>query len=118
MPNFRGGKGRVLQKLAEFEIEQISMFLINFTNCQFNRTIFVKQVKNHILFDIMLIKRYYYCYIDFANSLYIGVIYDYECSIQLFQINMVTCLSTRVNLAPRMSQIGSVVDDYFIDGKN
>ena len=36
--------GRVLQKLVE--IEQISIFPINFTNCQFNCIIFVKEQWN------------------------------------------------------------------------
>ena len=36
-----GSLGRVLQKLAQ--IEQISIFPINFTNCQFNCIVFVKE---------------------------------------------------------------------------
>ena len=36
-----GSLGRVLQKLAY--IEQISIFPINFTNCQFNCIVFVKK---------------------------------------------------------------------------
>ena len=36
-----GSLGRVLQKLAK--IEEISIFLINFTNCQFNCLVFVKE---------------------------------------------------------------------------
>ena len=36
-----GSLGRVLQKLAE--VEQISIFPINFTKCQFNCTIFVTE---------------------------------------------------------------------------
>ena len=36
-----GNLARVLQKLEQ--IEQISIFPINFTNCQFNCTIFVKE---------------------------------------------------------------------------
>ena len=36
-----GSLGRVLQKLAY--IEQISIFPINFTNCQFNCIVFVKE---------------------------------------------------------------------------
>ena len=39
-----GSLGRVLQKLAE--IEQISIFPINFTNCQFNCIVFVKEHRN------------------------------------------------------------------------
>ena len=38
---YEGGLGRVLQKLAY--MEQISIFPINFTNCQFNCIDFVKE---------------------------------------------------------------------------
>ena len=37
-----GGLGRVLQKLA-FKVEEISIFPINFINCQFNCIVFVKE---------------------------------------------------------------------------
>ena len=37
----RGAWGELLQKLAQ--IEQVSIFLINFANCQLNSIVFIKE---------------------------------------------------------------------------